>query len=438
VWSSAPDISATTSGESYRSLLDPDERIAIAKKRRSYIHGIRKGDFYSLRNAPEEALSHYLTIQEKLPKDQVVRKKTAHVYFLMKRWADAYATYIQVPLSELSESEEVEMLSALFFDETRIDRLSELSRLDISSGSLDYYRVVDTCYTTVHDCIVRLQGYSGSSARVIELRDQITAATKITDDYQYRNLLVAAKFYTQGMYRATDNILGAVLAERADYSEVKKMLGFALAELGKYEAAKKYLLEYLDKNPEDTESIIRMGEITAKLGDLISSNLYMNNAIASWYEPRTDLERRLAYNYSLLWDTVGVIKVVNYLLQESDATEDDFAVGISLALNDGQYTRAESWSRAWLEKYSDSPMIIPLHIQSLRLQGQLEEARSFIESIDASHMQDNPSYLLEKAIVAYAMGHTDEARSLFASLLELDEWPEIREEAELYLSQMNP
>ena len=60
--------------------------------------GIRKGDFYSLRNAPEEALSYYLSVAEKIPDDQVVRKKIAHVYFLLKNWQKAYSEYSQVPV----------------------------------------------------------------------------------------------------------------------------------------------------------------------------------------------------------------------------------------------------------------------------------------------------------------------------------------------------
>ena len=70
----------------------------------------------------------------------------------------------------------------------------------------------------------------------------------------------------------------------------------------------------------------------AHLGESISSNLYLNNAIIEGYSPKTDLERQLAYNYSLLGDMPALMKVMNYLLQEQDAREDDFAVGISMAL----------------------------------------------------------------------------------------------------------
>lgn len=94
------------------------------------------------------------------------------------------------------------------------------------------------------------------------------------------------------------------------------------------------LLRYLERTPDDLETIVRLGETSFHLGDYITSNLYLNNAILAGYRPKTNLERRLAYNYSLLGDTVGMMKVLSYLVQERDASEDDFAVAISLALSE--------------------------------------------------------------------------------------------------------
>lgn len=136
------------------------------------------------------------------------------------------------------------------------------------------------------------------------------------------------------MYRASEKIARQILLERPDYREVTKLLGFSLFELGKYEESKKYILQYLEQNPKDIESIIHMGEIHFSLGNYVSSNLYLNNAILAGYPHKVNLERQLAYNYSLLGDMVGMMKVLNYLLQESDATEDDYAVAISAALNE--------------------------------------------------------------------------------------------------------
>lgn len=84
----------STGSLQYQLTLDPDAKLALAKKRKSYMVGIRKGDFYSLRNAPEEALASYLSIAEKLPEDILIRKKIAHVYFLLSNWKKSYETYV--------------------------------------------------------------------------------------------------------------------------------------------------------------------------------------------------------------------------------------------------------------------------------------------------------------------------------------------------------
>ena len=141
---------------SYRASLDPETRLSLAKKRKSYISGIRKGDFYSLQNAPEEALSYYLQIQEKIPDDQVVRKKIAHVYFLLKDWKNAYLEYVQVPFTELTKSEKDELYRALFFDTDRTEHLTELTRLP-EDPVQEYYRNIDVCYTGIHNCIIGIQ-----------------------------------------------------------------------------------------------------------------------------------------------------------------------------------------------------------------------------------------------------------------------------------------
>lgn len=277
--SGSSTVSSEASGGLYRTNLDPDERIALAKKRKSYMSGIRKGDFYSLRNAPEEALSYYLSVAEKIPDDQVVRKKIAHVYFLLKNWQKAYSEYSQVPVGELTSDERNELFQALFADPMRTDRISEISRYSLGTGALEWYQAIDTCYSGIHNCVVSLDAYTGSSENVLALKKQIKNAKKITDAREYRNLLIAAKLYEQSMYQASAVISEEILREFPDYTEAKKILAFSYFELGQYEDAKKYLLAYIEKNPNDLQSIVRMGEIQSALSDYVASNLYLNNAI---------------------------------------------------------------------------------------------------------------------------------------------------------------
>lgn len=239
------------------------------------------------------------------------------------------------------------------------------------------------------------------------------------------------------MYRAVEKMTREILKERPDYIEVTKLLGFSLFELGKYEEAKKYLLQYLEKKPKDLESIIRMGEAHFFLGNYVSSNLYLNNAIIAGYTPKTNLERRLAYNYSLLDDSVGMMKVLNYLLQEKDATEDDYAVAISAALSTGDYTRAESWAKSGLEKYPNSNMIRPLSLTAMRNLGDIDNAYALIQNIPEKDIVENPYYLLEKGIILFEMKNFPEAKTIFQSLKSLDGWQEIIAESESYLSRID-
>lgn len=263
-----------------------------------------------------------------------MRKKIAHVYFLEKNWKAAYENYVQVPIAELSSDEQKEMFQSLFFDESQMDRVGEVVRFSMGTGTQEYYRVIDVCYTGIHNCVMTINEYSGSSSALHDLQTTISGATIISPDFQYRNLTLAAKLYEQGMYGASSRIADEILSVRPDYMEAMKILGFSQYELGKYQDAKKTLLTYLEKNPQDLESTVRMGEVYSQLGDIVSSNLSLNNAILGGYTPKTDLERRLAYNYSLLGDTTALMRVMNYLLQEEDVKEDDYAVSVSLALSE--------------------------------------------------------------------------------------------------------
>ncbi len=434
----SPD-SPKVSGEvtTYKTALDPDEKIKLAKKRKSQIVGIRKGDYYSLRNAPEDALKYYLEVAERLPDDQVVRKKIAHVYFLQKSWKQAYQNYVKVPLSELSDSEQNELFSALVFDETELDRVGELSKLVTGTGIQEYYRTIDICYTGIHNCVVQIESYTGAYLPLMDIASVSKNAVKITPDYQYRNFAIAAKLYEQGMYRAVEKLTKEILDTRPDYFEVVKLRATALFSLGEYEVAKKLFLQYIEHDPKDLESMVFLGEIHFFLKDYITSNLYLNNAILAGYAPKTDLERRLAYNYSLLSDTNGLMKVMNYLLQESDVLEDDVAVGVSTALSLGENTRARTWAEQGLQTYSGSNMIRPLYITALRLTGDRDAALHELEGISESDKKKNPNYQLEEAILDFDGAKIDEALALFEELSNLEEWPDIASEAQDYMDRIH-
>jgi hypothetical protein len=52
-------------------------------------------------------------------------------------------------------------------------------------------------------------------------------------------------------------------------------------------------------------------------------------------------------------------------------------------------------------------------------------------------MIENPNYLLEKAIIFSELGDIDNAKKLLKNLTDLDDWPDIAEEARVYLARIS-
>ncbi len=414
-----------------KSLTD-EERASLAKNRIKQIHSIRKGDYFALKNNPDQALTYYLEAFERLSEDVVVAKKIGHIYFQKKDWANAYAYYIKAPIGELNAKEKSEMFSALFFDESELDRMGEISRIPTEQSEKDYYKHVDICYTGIHNCILAIEAYSGTSIEIKGLQDTIINSEKISPDFHFRNFAVAAKFYEYGAYRASEKFAREILQNRPDYYEVLKLQGFSEYELGRYSQAKERLLAYSEKYPDDLQTVVKLSDIAFAMGNYAESNLYINNAIFAGYTPKTDLERKLAYNYSRLWDTVSMMKVLGYLLQEDDATEDDAAVAISLALEEGENMKAYVWAENAFKKYPDSSIVAGLYLTTLRLIGKTIEAKNTLTTL-TQDIKESPIVLLEQGILALEDGDMTLARSFFEQVTEKDENADFSEEAKNYL-----
>lgn len=373
----------------------------------------------TLKNSPQKAVNYYQSALEQLPNDIVIRKKIAHAYFLLRDWKNSYNNYARVPIIELNENEKSELFQALFSDNARPDRLMELSKYTLDNDTEDYYQIVDSCNSGIHNCIVTIEAYTGTATKIIDIQDIIKKSSQISPDYFYRNFLVAAEFYRQSMYRVTDILTDEILSKRPNYTEVRKLRGFTLYELGRYSQARDILLQYIEQNPKDIESIVRLGEIFTSLGDYSTSSLYLNNAVLAGYQYKTEIERRLAYNYAELGDHQAMLKVLSYFIQESDVTEDDYAVAISLALREWENTRAYAWSYAGIGKYKNSPVLIPLYLSALRINGKSKEIKSFIQTLP-SDLIKNPIIQLEYAIALYEDNFIDEALSIFRILSDTD------------------
>lgn len=432
-WPTQDTERQVSSGENYQQKLTEEQKIKLIRERQKELDSIRKWDFFVLRNNPEEALSYYLQVAEKLPEDVLIQKKIWHAYFLKKDWKNSYAAYIQVPIAELSQEQKYELLNALFFDESREQRMDELWRMMLSTGELDIYSIVDTCYTGIHNCIITIEAYTWETLSVVSLKNSIADSVKISPDYQYRNFVVATKFYELWYFRASALIASEILANRPDYTGVEKLLWFSLYQIWNYPDAKRYLLSQLEREAEDFETMIKLWDIALIQGDYTTANLYYNNVILGWYTNKTDIERKLAYSYSKLWDTPSMMKVLAYLLEWSNTTPDDAAVAISMALGNWENLKAYVWASNAIKKYPDSSIVIGLYLSSLRTVWKLKEAQEFLYTLPES-MADQPVILLEKAILLLEyQWDISSAKRVFESVKDIDPSADFSLEAENYL-----
>lgn len=423
----------TTNTGKYLTGITDDEKVKLTLQRKKELRNIRKGDYMTLKNNPEEAIKYYQTALEQLPNDIIIRRKIAHTYYLLRDFKNAYLNYSQVPIAEIKEDEQKELFQALFFDESRIDRMWELGRYDVDPMLVDYYRIADICYSGIHNCIVSIEGYTGQTSKVLSLQKSIQNATQISPDYHYRNFLVAAEFYGYSMYRVVDILTQEILSARPNYNEVKKLRWFALYELGRYAQSRDILINYIEQNPKDLESIVKLGDIYAALWDYTTSTLYFNNAVTAWYPNKAQVERRLAYNYSILNDNVSMMKVLSYLLQEAEVTEDDFAVAISLALHQWENTKAYAWAYTSIEKYKNSTLLIPLYLSALRINGKFHDTIEYVLSLDEENRL-NPLVQLEYAIALYEAWKLKEALPIFDNIIEFGDDSDWAKEAQDYAS----
>jgi hypothetical protein len=171
------------------------------------------------------------------------------------------------------------------------------------------------------------------------------------------------------------------------------------------------------------------------LSDYTTSNLYLNNAVTWGYPHKTELERRLAYNYSALADHAGMLKVLSYLLQESDVTEDDYAVAISLALRQWENIRAYTWAYTGINKFKDSQILTPLYIASLRLNGRSHEIPPYIRTLSDA-LAWHPLIQLEYATSMLDEGNIVQALPIFTAIRDQDPTTDWGIEAASYIQQI--
>lgn len=320
---------------------------------------------------------------------------------------------------DLEDAEKKKMISALMFDESTTIKSSEIQKLGLSVDETEYYSYIENCYTGIHNCVVSLESYSGSHEPTAKLKNIIDTYMKVSSDFQYRNILLAGAFFESKQYLAGAKIAAEITEKRPDYKIAYKVAGYCNYELGKYREANTYLGKYYAFDTKDVNIAYTLGLTNYYLEDYATSNLYFNTAVLNGYTPKTELERRLMYNYYIQGDQKGMFKIFRYLLKEPDAAEDDFIIAVHIALSNNERGKGFLWSNEGIEKFPTSDMLYALRGNLSLLNGNMDRATEDLSKAISMNAR-NPVATLGFAKLHFQKNNYTSAKEYIQSTKDID------------------
>ncbi len=327
------------------------------------------------------------------------------------------------------------MLSALMFDESIAIKSIEIRKLGLSQDETDYYSYIENCYTGIHNCVVSLDSYSGSYEPTRKLKNIIDTYMKVSSDFHYRNILLAGAFFEFKEYLAGAKIAAEIAEKRPDYKIAYKIAGYCNYELGKYKEANTHLGKYYAFDTKDVSTAYTLGLTNYYLEDYATSNLYFNTAVMNGYTPKTELERRLVYNYYTLGDKKGMFKIFRYLLRESDVGEDDFIIAVHIATEENDRSKGFLWVNQGIEKFIDSDMLYALRGNLYLLNDDLDHSAEDLNKAYSINAR-NPATTLGFAKLHFVKNNYTSAKEYIQSTKEIDPDGIFGEEAEELLKKI--
>jgi tetratricopeptide (TPR) repeat protein len=376
--SSAPkdpqEMSVTLSGNETGSL----SQIDIARRRVALRAIIRKWDYYQARNDALKSVQLYEKAYAQIQDDPKVAVRLASAYFELKEFRKAADIFTKMDVSQFDEPSKLRIIASILLDPERTDRKEVLSHMNFTAGTKEYVSLVDDCTMQPDQCLQKIRDSSSNDPRVLSLKDTVKNASVTSEDPLYIQALLVGKLFEQKAYLAVRVLGNKILERRPDYRVILKIVGYSDYELGNYTSSASLLERYYTLAPSDVEVAYMLGIVNYYKEDYSTSNLYFNNAVLNGYSPKTELERRLIYNYILLGDTKGAFKIFRYLLDESDVTAEDFEIALFLANQSEEYSKAHLWAQKWRSKFPESANILAFAGGALRRSGDQDEAEGLL------------------------------------------------------------
>ncbi|EKE29152.1 MAG: hypothetical protein ACD_2C00218G0001 [uncultured bacterium (gcode 4)] len=415
--------------------LSKEEKLAQFKRRMNFRSILRKWDFYSIKNMKETALQYYLNAYKRLPNDTVLEKKIWDTYFEMKNYEKAYEYYKKIPSGDIDLKLKDKMLRALLYTWNKNMR-DEFNQIIAPKDMKDYYDKVLVCYTWISNCLSEIRTYSWSVDKIKWIQKNMVDYSNVTDsDPNSKYAALAWDFFKNKDYLAAALVSQETLSKRSNYTSVLKIAWFSWYELWDYKKANDYLQKYYAIEPKDVTVTYLLWIINFYTENYISSNLYFNAAVLNWYRPKTELQKRLAYNYYIIGDKKNMLKVFRYILDEEDTTQDDYSVALFTAIEEKEYSKAMLWANKWATRFPQADMIFAFRWWLYNIR---KDESSAIKNLQTSIWMNprNAVALFNMWLITQDRNNFPDAKKYFQSVIEADKNWTFWEKAEEQLKDM--
>lgn len=340
-----------------------DEKIETLRKRFTLRWTIARWDDPIISNQLILALNEYQKAFKQNPKDEQIIKKLALTYFELKRFSNAVEEFSKIEKFLNKEDLNKYILSLIYLTNYESEEnikiiLDKINSLNLSDEEKFYYTNVVNSVVDFHLSKKNFEDYFSNNPNLtfqnlINIKNAITNYNNFQiNDIYYKDALIIWTLFSDKIFSVSNILAEKLLDQKPEYKPMLLILWKWYYELWELENAKKYLEIYYKLEPKNNSITYMLWILSFKLHDYITSNLYYNAALKNWFEPKIEIERKLAYNYYLLWDKRLMLNMFSYLLNEENSTIDDFSLWIYQAILEWRTLDATSRSEKWLKKFS--------------------------------------------------------------------------------------
>lgn len=313
----------------------------------------------------DKAIETFEEILKENPEDEKIIRKLAFSYFKIKDF-DKAVFYYEKMLSFLDEEDKKNYILSLIYrlNKKDLDNIKKtwdkIKNLSLSLDEKIYYINSLECLINKNLCVKNFEKYFEKNKEIkfeplLEIKNSIKNFENFwSEEPYYKNTLITWAFYKNKLYTISISFWEKVLSKFPDYNPILFIVGTSYYEIADYNNAKSFLLKYYEKNSNDEKVSYLLWDINFKLWDYVASNMYYQASLKNNFKNALDIQRKLAYNYYLLWDKKSMLNVFSNIIDDENSTIDDFSLWIYWSIIEWKNLTRIKWSKKWIKKFENN------------------------------------------------------------------------------------